>query len=94
MRAPERALALAGDPADARPDPQRCPRCGAWLHPLSPDLWFCPTCSLLWPPEETKPTLGIQIPLPLDVMGLVGFLAPRPRRYFDQHGNEVLRREP
>jgi len=78
-------------PDGDRPDPQRC-RCGGWLWPLSHSLWYCPSCGLLWPPEEPKPTrLAIQLPLfALDGQGRLWI--PGPRRYVDRFGNEVLRR--
>lgn len=97
MVAPKRpmALVLGAWPEGLRPEPQPCP-CGAWLHPLSPTLWFCPGCFRLEDLAQEKPSLRtplvIPLPLPLDGQGPVGFLAPRPRRYWDAFGNELLRR--
>ena len=78
-------------PGLARPEPQPCPRCGGWLWPLSESLWFCGHCHWLWPEEEPKPTVGIQLALSLN--GHPGrVFVPGPRRYVDRFGNEVLRR--
>jgi hypothetical protein len=79
-------------PGWPRPEPQPCPRCGrGWLWPLSESLWFCGHCHWLWPEEEPKPTVGIQLALSLNGHGGRVFV-PGPRRYADRFGNEVLRR--
>lgn len=101
MRPVNRPLALGGALAgETRPEPQLCPRCGAWIHPLSSELWFCPSCSLLWPPEDParRTPTAVSLPLPLPHPNGSGspVWVPGPRRYFDALGNEVLvlRREP
>ena len=79
-------------PAMGRPEPQPCPRCGAWLWPLESLLWFCPNCHALLPEPEPKPTVGIQLSLGLALNGHGPVHVPGPRRYVDRFGNEVLRR--
>jgi len=84
---------LGAWPGITRPEPQPCPRCGAWFWPLSSELWFCPACGWIWPEPEEKPknTVGIQLPLALNGHG--GRVhVPGPRRYVDRFGFEVLRR--
>lgn len=95
MRPIPRWLLLGLWPEMNRPEPQPCPHCGqGWLWPLSPQLWFCPTCHWLWPEEEPR-AQKLSLPLVWPSPNGHGPVAVpyAVRRYYDAYGFEVLRKE-